>query len=75
MKYAKVEGKNNLVRHLETNAIINTNSAEYNQYITLRRSKQNEESKIIFLENEINSIKNDLNEIKTILRSIASGNQ
>lgn len=73
MKYAKVEGKQNLLRNLETNAIVNTNSAEYHQYISLRRMKQNEENKINSLENEIHSIKNDLSEIKDILRSMING--
>jgi hypothetical protein len=75
MKYAKVEGKQNLVRNLETNAIINTNAAEYNQYISLRRMKQNEETKINSLENEINCIKNDLSEIKDLLRSMVNGSK
>lgn len=75
MKYAKVEGKQNLIRNLETNAIINTNSAEYHQYISLKRMKQNEENKINSLENEITSIKSDLNEIKDILRTMINGNK
>jgi hypothetical protein len=73
MEYAKVEGKQNLVRNLNTNAIINTNSAEYNQYITLRRMKQNEENKINSLENEIIGLKTDLGEIKSLLKEIVNG--
>lgn len=72
MKYAKVEGKQNLIRNLETNAIINTNSAEYHQYISLKRMKETEESKINSLESEVASIKNDLSEIKSILKSMVS---
>lgn len=75
MKYAKIEGCDNLIRNLDTNAVINTNSAEYNQYITLKKMKQNENNKIVLLETEIDSIKSDLNEIKNILKSIANGNK
>lgn len=72
MEYAKVEGRQNLVRNLETNALINTNSAEYNQYVTLRRMKQNEENKINSLETEIIELKNDLSEIKSLLKCIVN---
>jgi hypothetical protein len=73
MEYAKVEGRQNLVRNLNTNALVNTNSAEYNQYITLRRMKQNEENKVNSLEKEIVGLKNDLGEIKSLLKEIING--
>jgi hypothetical protein len=72
MEYAKVDGRQNLVRNLDTNALVNINSAEYNQYITLKRMKQNEENKISSLENEIIGLKNDLSEIKSLLKSIVN---
>lgn len=73
MDYLKVEGFNNLVRDPNTNSIINTNMSEYQQYITRRNIKSEENEKLDSLENEVTNIKNDLDEIKTLLRSLIDG--
>ena len=70
MRFAKVEGYNDLVRDSETGAIINTNKTEYEKYIAQRDSRNKENSKIENLEDEMNNIKNDLNEIKELLRGL-----
>ena len=69
MEFYKVKGNSNLVRDNSTNAILNTNMTEYNNYLRMRNLKQNENRKIIDMENDLASVKDDLNEIKNLLRS------
>jgi len=73
MDYVKVKGHDYLVRDPRTNAIINTNRSEYNEYITNRESKVKEQQKIQELEVDVASMKDDLNEIKSLLRSLING--
>lgn len=73
MSYSKVEGHTNLIRDESTKAIINTNLSEYQNYINLKKSKENDVSKIKNLESDMENMKNDLNEIKDLLRSLVNG--
>jgi hypothetical protein len=75
MEYLKVEGHNNLIRDPFTNAIINTNMTEYQQYVSRRDVKNKENQKIEDLESDVTNIKNDLDEIKMLLRSLVDGSR
>ena len=66
----KVKEDVNLVRDESTNAILNTNYLEYQNYLNLKRSKQNNSKKIENLENEMSEIKNNIDEIKSMLSSL-----
>jgi len=66
----KVKEDLNLVRDESTNAILNTNHLEYQNYLNLKRSKQNNSKKIENLENEMGEIKNNIEEIKSMLSSL-----
>lgn len=70
MKKLQVEDNKHLYRDENSNAIINTNFEEYNNYISLRNRRENERKKINSIENEINTMKSDLEEIKSLLKSI-----
>jgi len=70
MDYSKVEGHSNLIRDESTKAVINTNLSEYQNYINLKKSKEDNISKIKSLEFDVESMKNDLNEIKDLIRSL-----
>lgn len=72
MEYLKVEGHNNLIRDPITNSIINTNMSEYQQYLSRRNIKNEENQKIQNLEQDVDSIKDDLNEIKNLLRRLVN---
>jgi hypothetical protein len=72
MNYIKVKGHDHLIRDPKTNSIINTNMSEYNEYISMRNSKIEENQKIQNLEFDMNNIKSDLNEIKNLLRSLTN---
>ena len=72
MKYLKVNGHDDLVRDVETGAIVNVNVREYENYIKIKEIKQREEKRVSNLEDEMSNIKNDLNEIKNLLRGLSN---
>jgi hypothetical protein len=72
MEEVKVKGYSNLVRDPLTNAIINTNTTAYEEYIARRQSKEKENQKVESLESELAMMKEDLNEIKSLLRRLAN---
>jgi hypothetical protein len=69
MNHIKVKGHEGLFRDPDTNSIINKNMAEYQEYISRKKSKNEENEKMKILESEVSNIKNDLDEIKSMLRS------
>ena len=69
----KVEGHNNLTRDGNSNAIVNTSSSEYNNYISLRAKRKQGSERIDNMENDLKSLKDDINEIKTLLRALSNG--
>ena len=75
MDYLRVEGHNSLLRDPNTNSIINTNMSEYQQYISRRNVKTEEDQKLENLEFDVTNIKNDLDEIKSLLRSLIDGSR
>ena len=70
MDYIRVKGSDNLIRDPKTNSIINTNMSEYNEYISRRDSKLQENQKVQNLESDVANMKEDLNEIKFLLRRL-----
>jgi len=68
MDYIKVDGYDNLVRDCNTNAIINTNKSDYEQYVKLKNQKIKSDLKIDAIEYELNNLKTDISEIKQILK-------
>lgn len=72
MDYLKVEGYNNLLRDPITNSIVNTNMTEYQQYLSRRNVKSEENQKIQNLEQDVVNMKDDLNEIKDLLRRLVN---
>lgn len=64
----QVEGEHNLFRDRKTGAIVNMDSAGYNQYKILKQKRQNERE-------ELDMIKNDIQEIKSLLRELANGSR
>jgi hypothetical protein len=75
MDYIKVKGYDHLIRDPQTNSIINTNMTEYNEYISRRDSKIEENQKIENLERDLDNIKCDLDEIKCLLRNLSNGSK
>lgn len=74
MDYIKVEGHSNLLRDVDTNAIINTNISEYEKYLILKEKKENSNKQIINMQNEISAIKDDISCIKDMLNILIDKN-
>ena len=70
MEYLKVDGHNHLYRDPKTNSIINRNMSEYQEYVSRKNMKSEENQKIQNLETDLANMKSDLNEIKTLLRGL-----
>ena len=69
----EVEGHVNLKRDDNNNAIVNTSSSEYNNYISLRKKKRQGSNRIDNMEHELKNLKDDINEIKNLLRALSNG--
>jgi len=61
--YIPVEGHSSLKRDRYSNAIVNTNYKEYEEYISHRERKLKERE-------EIENLKNDVSEIKSMMKLI-----
>jgi len=73
MKHSNVEGHADLIRDNSTNAILNNDSNQYNQYITLRNNRKKGTDRIDNMEDDLKSLKDDINEIKTLLKALSNG--
>ena len=56
MDFIKVKGHDHLIRDPKTNSIINTNMSEYQEYLSRRDSKLEENQKIQNLERDLDSM-------------------
>lgn len=72
MDYIKVKGHDSLIRDPQTNSIINTNMSEYQEYVSRKKIKNEEQQKIQNLEMNVANMKEDLNEIKSLLMRLAN---
>lgn len=73
--YIKVKDNKDLVRDPQTQAILNLNMKEYENYMKMRQIKENEANRVKKLENDVDEIKNDLGDIKNLLRSLVDGSK
>jgi hypothetical protein len=62
-----VEGHKGLYRDEKTNAILNCNETEYNDYIRIKDSIMDEKS-------ELDALKKEIEDIKILLKSSFGGN-
>ncbi len=69
----KVEGHESLIRDENSNAILNTNLSEYDQYLSIRSKRKKGTNRIDNMENDLKSLKDDINEIKTLLKELSNG--
>lgn len=67
MRYVHIEGKDGLVRDIESRAVLNTNKAEYENYLANKAKRQREKLLQEHQQEEINQIKDELAEIKQLL--------
>ena len=69
----KIEGHPNLIKDENSNAILNTNNSEYENYIQSRAKRKKGTNRIDNMENDLKSLKDDINEIKTLLKALSNG--
>tara|TARA_B000000532_G_scaffold144258_1_gene115864 strand:- start:355 stop:579 length:225 start_codon:yes stop_codon:yes gene_type:complete len=74
MDFVKVKDHEHLIRNTKSNCILNTNKAEYDEYITRRKLKKSEKNKVENLERDLSTLRNEITEIKDMLRSLVNGN-
>lgn len=63
------------MRDENTNSIVNTNMSEYQEYVSRRNAKSEENQKVQNIEEELASMKDDIDEIKMLLRSLVNGSK
>ena len=74
MDYVKVKDHDHLMRNTQSNCIVNTNKAEYEEYLTRRKLNKSEKNKVENIERDISSLRNEITEIKDLIRSLVNGN-
>lgn len=69
----KVKNNPDLYRDQRTNAIVNTNINDYDNYLKMKKLKESEEERITKLEYDLKSVKDDIKEIKNLLLKMVQG--
>jgi len=69
-KYLKVTGNSDLVRDVESRAIINTSDNGYNEYMNKRNLQLYQRDLVARQNNEIQMLKNDISDIKQMLLTL-----
>jgi hypothetical protein len=67
MDYIKVKDKDNLLRDVNSNGIVNTDVESYAIYADNYKRRLNSIKRVERLEDQVDEIKNDISEIKTLL--------
>ena len=68
--YIKVEAQDSLVRDMSSNAIVNNNKSDYENFLKISEQKYKEKQEFKKLKSDVDGIKNDLDEIKSLLKSM-----
>lgn len=71
-KKVEVEGYSGLVRDQSTNAIINNNVSEYQNYLRMKSKKNEENLRVLDMEEDLTKLKSDIEELKQLLRSLVN---
>ena len=66
----KVKGHADLSRDPNSNAIINTNTLEYDKYIARRSVGAEKDERDDVIEKNLSDLKSEINEIKSLLKEI-----
>ena len=66
----KVKGHSDLSRDPNTNAIVNTNTLEYEKYISRRSVVDSKDERVDKIEQNLSDLKSEINEIKSLLKEL-----
>jgi len=75
MEFYGLEGHKDLARDPETNAVINVNGLDYQQYLSRRKVKTEKNQKVQNIEQEVANMKGDIDEIKSLLKELLNGSR
>lgn len=70
MNKVPIENNPNLKRDETTNAVINTDMNEYENYLKVKNTKEKEERRISSIENDLKNLKTDINDIKNLIMGL-----
>ena len=73
MSYVKVQDQPGLVRDDSTDQIVNTNTHEYDQYISRRKARKLEKERQLTVEEDLANLKGEISEIKSLLKELVNG--
>jgi|TARA_R100001463_G_scaffold126462_1_gene184169 TolA-binding protein len=73
MDFYGLEGHKDLARDPDTNAVVNVNTLEYQQYLSRRNVKTEKNYKVQNMEQELANMKGDIDEIKFLLKELLHG--
>lgn len=68
-----LDGNKDLARDPQTNAILNVNDLDYQQYLSTRKVKSEKNQKVQTIEQEVANMKSDIDEIKSLLKELLHG--
>ena len=72
MAKLKVHGYESLVRDTRSNGIVNTNTTEYQIYMSRVRAREKQGDEIRNAVKEINNLKAELREIKNLIKGLGN---
>tara|TARA_B100000900_G_scaffold268979_1_gene229657 strand:+ start:90 stop:317 length:228 start_codon:yes stop_codon:yes gene_type:complete len=75
MEFYELDGNKDLARDPETNAIVNVNSLEYSQYLSIKSVKSENNQKAQTMEQDLANVKGELDEIKSLLKELLNGSK
>lgn len=75
MKQSKIEGHPDLIRDMNTNAILNTNQNDYETYLAMSQIKQKEQNKVEDLGRNLDTLKEEINQVKSLLQELLNASR
>ena len=73
-EFIKVKNQPNLMRDPSSNAILNDNQSDYDEYIARRDAANKQKEKSLNVEEDVANLKSELSEIKSLLKELVNGN-
>ena len=73
-EFVKVKDHQNLMRDPTSNAILNDNQSDYDEYVARREAANKAKEKSSNMEEDLANLKGEINEIKSLLKELVHGN-
>ena len=73
-EFVKVKDHQNLMRDPVSNAILNNNQSDYDEYVARREAANKAKEKSSNMEEDLANLKGEINEIKSLLKELVRGN-